>query len=85
MPKREIYYQWERKDVSVVRKANLVELKGREVRPMEGMFLQQVPVLGSLVAGILLLAMILGAVVYGWSHGERSHSAAEREPIRKAA
>jgi hypothetical protein len=52
---------------------------------MEGMFLQQVPVLGSLVAGILILAMVLGAVVYGWSNVERSRSAGEREPIRKAA
>jgi hypothetical protein len=52
---------------------------------MEGMFLQQVPVLGSLVTGILILAVVLGAVVYGWSHGEQSRSAAEREPIRKAA
>lgn len=42
---------------------------------MEGMFLQQVPAMGSLVAGILILGMVLGAVVYGWSHGERSHSA----------
>jgi len=43
---------------------------------MEGMFLQQVPVLGSLVAGTLILAMVLGAVVYGRLHGERSHSSA---------
>jgi len=50
---------------------------------MEGMFLQQVPVLGSLVAGILILAVVLGAIVYGWSHGERSR--AEQEPMRKAA
>ena len=60
----------------VVRKAHLVELKEREGRSMEGMFLQQVPVLGSLVAGMLLLAMVLGAIVYGQSHGEGSHSAA---------
>ena len=52
---------------------------------MEGMFLQEVPILGSLVMGILLLAMVLGAVVYGWSHGKRSHSARDREPFRKAA
>jgi hypothetical protein len=52
---------------------------------MEGMFLQQVPVWGSLVAGILILATVVGAVVYGWSRGERSHAAAAQEPIRKAA
>ncbi len=43
---------------------------------MEGMFLQQVPVLGSLVTGLLMLAVVLSAVVYGRSHGERSHSSA---------
>ncbi len=48
------------------------------------MFLQQVPVWGSLVAGILILATVVGAVVYGWSRG-RSHAAAAQEPIRKAA
>lgn len=62
-------------DVPIVRNASLGGLKGREVRQMEGMFLQQVPAMGSLVAGILILGMVLGAVVYGWSHGERSHSA----------
>ncbi len=45
---------------------------------MGGMFLQQVPVLGSLVAGILILAIVLGAIVYGWLHRERSHSARDR-------
>jgi len=52
---------------------------------MEGMFLQQVPVLGSLVAGILILAMVLGAVVYGWNRGERSRTAPGREPLSKVA
>lgn len=35
---------------------------------MEGTFLdpQFVPVVGSLVAGILLLGMVVAAVVYGW-------------------
>ncbi len=52
---------------------------------MEGMFLQQVPALGSLVAGILILATVLGAVVYGWSRGKRSHSRTEQGSIRRAA
>ncbi len=52
---------------------------------MEGMFLQQVPVLGSLVAGVLLLATVLGAVVYEWLREERSHSAPKGEALRKAA
>lgn len=69
----------------VGRNPNLGELQGREVRPMEGMFLQQVPALGSLVAGILILATVLGAVVYGWSRGKRSHSRTEQGSIRRAA
>ena len=40
---------------------------------MEGLFLQSVPVIGSLVAGILLLAMVVAAVAYGWGHEEHSH------------
>jgi len=63
----------------------LGERHGKEVRPMEGMFLQEVPVLGSLIMGILLLAMVLAAVVYGLSHGERSHSERYREVFRRAA
>ena len=35
---------------------------------MEGMFLQSVPALGSLVAGGLLLAMVVAAIVYAWVH-----------------
>lgn len=81
--KRGICYQVE--DATVVRKEKLGKRKGKEVRPMGGMFLQQVPVLGSLVAGILILAIVLGAVVYGWLHRERSHSARDREALRKAA
>ncbi len=52
---------------------------------MEGMFLQSVPVLGSLVAGGLLLAMVVAAVLYAWVHEAPSHGTAEREPLKKAA
>lgn len=52
---------------------------------MEGMFLQSVPVMGSLVAGGLLLAMVVAAVVYAWVHEDPSHGQAEREPLKKAA
>lgn len=52
---------------------------------MEGMFLQEVPVLGSLVAGILLLAMVVGAVVYGWRQETSASAAGEREVLKKAA
>ncbi len=53
---------------------------------MEVMFLdpQYVSVVGSLIAGGLLLAVVIGAVVYGWVHEEPSR-AAEREPLKKAA
>jgi hypothetical protein len=57
----------------------------REVRHMEGMFLQSVPGMGSLVAGGLLLAMVVAAVVYAWSHEGPSHGEAKREPLKKAA
>ncbi len=43
---------------------------------MEGLFLQSVPVTGSLVAGILLLAMVVGAVLYGRRHEDQSHRGA---------
>ena len=52
---------------------------------MEGMFLQAVPVLGSLVTGVLLLAMVIGAVVYGWSRETPSHAAGGNQAFRKAA
>jgi hypothetical protein len=52
---------------------------------MEGMFLQSVPAMGSLVAGGLLLAMVVTTVVYAWVHEGLSHGKAEREPLKKAA
>lgn len=52
---------------------------------MEGLFLQSVPGVGSLVGGILLLAMVAAAVVFGWRHETRSRATTEREPLKKAA
>ncbi len=54
---------------------------------MEAMFLdpQYLSVLGSLIAGSLLLAMVLAAVVYGWVHEEPSHAATAHESLKKAA
>lgn len=52
---------------------------------MEGLFLQEVPGMGSLFGGLLLLAVLVAAVLYGWYREERSHETAEREPLKKAA
>ncbi len=52
---------------------------------MEGMFLQSVPVAGSLVAAALLLAMVVGAVAYGWLCQRPRTVAAQHEPLKKAA
>lgn len=52
---------------------------------MEGLVLQFVPSLASLVAGILILAIVAVAVAYGWRQETRSHATTEREPLRKAA
>jgi len=48
---------------------------------MEGMFLETVPWL----AGILVLALLAAATVYGWSSDELSHRTAERSALKKAA
>ncbi len=55
---------------------------------MEIMFLeaQFLPVLGSLVAGGLLLVMAVCAVVYGWmTPATRVQTKEERQPLKKAA
>ena len=53
---------------------------------MEGMFLeaQLLPVMGSLIAGGVLLAMVVCAVLYGWVHEKPTHAVAEHE-LKKAA
>ena len=48
---------------------------------MEGMFLETVPWL----AGILVLALLAAATVYGWSSDGLSHQKAERSALKKAA
>lgn len=52
---------------------------------MEGMFLQSVPVTGSLIAGGLLLATVIAAVLYGRLPEITPRAVAEREPLKKAA
>ena len=52
---------------------------------MEGMFLQSVPVTGSLIAAGLLLAAVVAAFLYGRLSERAPRAAAERESLRKAA
>ncbi len=55
---------------------------------MEGLFLdpQSLPVVGSLIAAGLLLAVVVGAVIYGWAHEKARPAAMEaREPLKRAA
>ena len=52
---------------------------------MEGMFLQSVPVTGSLIAGGLLLAVVVAAFLYGRRPEKAPRAAAERGPLTKAA
>jgi hypothetical protein len=54
---------------------------------MEGMFLdpQSLPVLGSIIGGILLFAMAVGAVVYGWFAEEQPKMTQEHAPLLKKA
>ena len=52
---------------------------------MEGMFLQSVPGVGSLIAGTLLLAMVVAAVASGWLSARPPRAPAEREPLKQAA
>ncbi len=52
---------------------------------MEGVFLQSVPVIGSLVAGGLLLAMVVAAVAYGRLCEKTPTATEAREPLKKAA
>lgn len=52
---------------------------------MEGMFLQSVPVAGSLIAAGLLLALVVAALANGWLAAEAPRAAAGRESLQKAA
>lgn len=54
---------------------------------MEFMFLdsQYLPIAGSLVAAGLLLATVIGAVIYAWAYAKPTRAAAEQEPLKKAA
>jgi hypothetical protein len=49
------------------------------------MFLQSVPVAGSLIAGGFLLAVVVAAFLYGRRSERAPRAAAEREPLKKAA
>ena len=52
---------------------------------MEGMSLDFVPMTGSWVAGILVLALLAAVTVYGWWSDELSHRKAESAALKKAA
>ncbi len=49
------------------------------------MNLQFFPVTGSLIPGVLILAMLAAVVVYGWWSDEHSHRRAERSAFKRAA
>ena len=40
---------------------------------------------GSLVAGVLILAMLVAGVAYGWLREEPAHRRIEAQPLKKAA
>ncbi len=52
---------------------------------MIGISVDSLPVTGSLVAGILILAMLAAVVAYEWWEEERSHRKAEGSALTKAA
>lgn len=52
---------------------------------MEGVSLDFVPGMGLLTAGILLLAVVVAVVLYGWYTEARSQVTAKSEPLKKAA
>ncbi len=52
---------------------------------MIGISVDSLPVAGSLVAGIVILAMLAAVVAYGWWEEERSHRKAEGSALTKAA
>jgi len=49
------------------------------------MFLQSVPLTGSLIAGGLLFAVVVAAFLYGRRSEKTPRAAAGREPLKKAA
>lgn len=57
----------------------------KEVRHMEGLYLEFVPGMGLVAAAILLLAVLAAGVLYVWRRDKQRQVAAEREPLKKAA
>lgn len=52
---------------------------------MEGLSLALASGTGGLIGGILLLAVAVAIVAYGWVREKRSQAMAERMPLKKAA
>jgi hypothetical protein len=50
---------------------------------VEGLFLESLT--GSVVAGVLILAMLVAGVAYGWRPEKRAQRRTEGQPLRKAA
>ena len=50
---------------------------------VEGVFVESLT--GSLVAGVLMLAMLVAGVAYGSLHEESAHRGMEDQPLKKAA
>lgn len=53
-----------------------------EVRHMEGVYLEFVPGIGLMAAGILVLAVLVGTLLYVWRQDQRQQVAEEREPLK---
>jgi hypothetical protein len=67
-------------------------VRGRDLAPrkeveemvgVEGVFLESLT--GSLVPGVLILAMLVAVVGYGLLREEWAHRGTERQPLKKAA
>ncbi len=49
---------------------------------MEGVYLEFVPGIGLMAAGILVLAVLVGTLLYVWRQDQRQQVAEEREPLK---
>ena len=52
---------------------------------MEGLLVESLPVTGSLIGAILILAMLVATIAYAWLQEERPHRTAEGRTLKRAA